>query len=59
MSTLTIKRGNVLLFKERNGLHATKKTIQEYVEMIKPFHLQSEEYQLSSIEAMYDDEEDD
>ncbi|WP_433922852.1 hypothetical protein [Paenibacillus taichungensis] len=26
---------------------------------IKPFHLESEEYQMSSIEAMYDDEDDD
>ncbi|KAF6565280.1 hypothetical protein G9G63_08960 [Paenibacillus sp. EKM202P] len=31
--------------------------LNDYISKIEPFHLQSEEYQKSSVEALYDDDD--
>lgn len=60
MSTLqTIGKNNVLEFKKKPRIKLPRKARQEFIDRIEPLHLQSEEYQKSSVQAMYDDDDDD
>ncbi|MGG4094323.1 hypothetical protein [Paenibacillus lautus] len=54
-----IDQNKALSLLSKNELIDRLVTMKYYNERIKPMHLQSEEYQRSSIEAMYDDDEHD
>lgn len=60
MSTIQIAgKNNVLEFKKKPKIKLSRKARQEFIDRIKPLHLQSDEYQESSVQAMYDDDDDD
>lgn len=54
-----IDKNKVLGLLAENELIDRLVTMKYHNDRIKPMHLQSEEYQMSSIEAMYDDDEND
>lgn len=59
MTTAIIGENKVLSFKKPKRKVIVNKSLTDFYSHIKPFHKESLEYQLSSVEAAYDDEDDD
>ncbi|MFB5269515.1 hypothetical protein ACE41H_22410 [Paenibacillus enshidis] len=57
MTVVANKTNNLVEFKGKGRKNASGKAIADYLGKIKPFHLQSEEYQKSSRDAIREEEE--